>query len=95
MTRRTTLLDRVPLTLIAVMLTASPLLAQGLTPATPETVGLSSERLERLTGALQQYVDDGRQKLRLWGLYSVQQHDWVWQLSVREVGSARKHDWAL
>ena len=60
MIRRTTLLHRVPLTLIAVMLTASPLLAQGLTPAKPETVGLSSERLERLTGALQQYVDDGR-----------------------------------
>ena len=36
------------------------LLAQGLTPASPESVGMSSERLERLTAALQGYIDEGR-----------------------------------
>ena len=34
-------------------------LAQGLPRARPEEVGLSSERLERLSDALQTYVDDG------------------------------------
>ncbi len=36
------------------------LAAQGLPRATPEAVGLSSQRLERLTGVLQAYVDSGR-----------------------------------
>ena len=36
------------------------LFAQGLTVAVPESVGMSSERLERLTAALQGYVDEGR-----------------------------------
>ena len=36
------------------------LLAQGLTVAVPESVGMSSERLERLTAALQAYVDEDR-----------------------------------
>ena len=36
------------------------LFAQGLTVAVPESVGMSSERLERLTAALQGYVDGGR-----------------------------------
>jgi CubicO group peptidase (beta-lactamase class C family) len=36
------------------------LFAQGLTRAEPETVGMSSERLGRLTAALQGYVDDRR-----------------------------------
>ena len=35
-------------------------LAQGLPQASPESVGMSGERLERLTEALQGYVDDGR-----------------------------------
>ncbi len=35
-------------------------LAQGLPKASPEDVGMSGERLERLTEALQGYVDDGR-----------------------------------
>ena len=35
-------------------------LAQGLTVAVPESVGMSSERLERLTAALQGYVDEDR-----------------------------------
>ena len=48
--------------LVAVVFVLVPqaLLAQGLTRATPEDVGLSSERLERLTAALQGYVDEGR-----------------------------------
>ena len=42
------------------LLVAHTLLAQGLTPAKPESVGMSSARLERLTSALQAYVDDDR-----------------------------------
>ena len=42
------------------LLVPQALLAQGLTVAVPESVGMSSERLERLTAALQGYVDDGR-----------------------------------
>ena len=38
----------------------SSLVAQGLTRAVPEAVGMSSERLERLTDALEGYVDDGQ-----------------------------------
>ena len=45
---------------LVVALVPSSLLAQGLTRAVPEAVGMSSERLERLTEALQGYVDDGR-----------------------------------
>ena len=45
---------------VVVVLVPQLLLAQGLTRATPEDVGLSSERLERLTAALQGYVDEGR-----------------------------------
>jgi CubicO group peptidase (beta-lactamase class C family) len=41
--------------LLAVTLAAS---AQSLRPAAPERVGLSAERLERLSDALQQYVDE-------------------------------------
>ncbi len=48
--------------LVAVVVVLVPhlLLGQGLTRATPEDIGLSSERLERLTAALQGYVDEGR-----------------------------------
>ena len=42
------------------LLVPQALLAQGLPAAVPESVGMSSERLERLTAALQGYVDDGR-----------------------------------
>ena len=42
------------------LLVAQTLFAQGLTPAKPESVGMSSARLERLTSALQAYVDDDR-----------------------------------
>ena len=45
---------------LLVALVPSSLLAQGLTRAVPEAVGMSSERLERLTEALQGYVDDGQ-----------------------------------
>ena len=34
--------------------------AQSLRPASPESVGLSAERLERLSAALEAYVDDGQ-----------------------------------
>ena len=42
------------------LLVPQALLAQGLTVAVPESVGMSSERLERLTAALQAYVDEDR-----------------------------------
>ena len=45
---------------LVVALVPSSLLAQGLTRAVPESVGMSSDRLERLTEALQGYVDDGQ-----------------------------------
>ena len=34
--------------------------AQSLRPSSPDSVGLSAERLERLSDALQAYVDDGK-----------------------------------
>ena len=46
--------------LLVVVFAPQLLLAQGLTVAVPESVGMSSERLERLTAALQGYVDEGR-----------------------------------
>jgi len=45
---------------VVFLLVAKTLFAQGLTPAKPESVGMSSARLERLTSALQAYVDDDR-----------------------------------
>ena len=57
------MLSRIRLVALAValfLLVPQALLAQGLTVAVPESVGMSSERLERLTAALQGYVDDGR-----------------------------------
>ena len=57
------MLSRIRLVALAValfLLVPQALLAQGLTVAVPESVGMSSERLERLTAALQAYVDDGR-----------------------------------
>ena len=39
---------------------AAPALAQGLPRATPEEVGLSSERLERVGEVFQEYADEGR-----------------------------------
>ena len=45
---------------VAWLLATQALFAQGLPRAEPEAVGMSSERLGRLTAALQAYVDDGR-----------------------------------
>jgi CubicO group peptidase (beta-lactamase class C family) len=48
------------LSVLAVLLASSPLPAQELPRSTPEAVGMSSERLARLTAALEQYVQEGR-----------------------------------
>ena len=53
-------LTRVASLVVVSLLVAHTLLAQGLTPATAESVGMSSARLERLTSALQAYIDDDR-----------------------------------
>ena len=53
-------LTRVASLVVVFLLVAHTLLAQGLTPAKPESVGMSSARLERLTSALQAYIDDDR-----------------------------------
>ena len=47
------------LPLILALLASAPLSAQELPRATPESVGMSSERLERLTSALEEYVERG------------------------------------
>jgi CubicO group peptidase (beta-lactamase class C family) len=47
------------LPLILVLLLSAPLSAQELPHATPESVGMSSERLGRLTRALEDYVEQG------------------------------------
>ncbi len=44
----------------ALLFVPQALVAQGLEKVAPEEVGMSSERLDRLTAALQGYVDDGR-----------------------------------
>src|SRR5688572_18644684 len=46
--------------LCTALLAAAPLLAQGLPHATPEEVGLSSERLDRVSAVFQEYADAGR-----------------------------------
>ena len=48
------------LILLALLLVAPVLGAEALTPATPESVGLSGERLERLRTVMQEYADQGR-----------------------------------
>ena len=45
---------------VALLLAPQALLAQGLVRVTPEEVGMSSERLDRLSLALESYVDEGR-----------------------------------
>src|SRR5690606_41071570 len=45
-----------PLPLLLLLLLAQPLLAQDLPRARPEDVGMSSERLERLTATFNRYV---------------------------------------
>ena len=48
------------LCLVAALGGIQPVPAQVLAPSVPESVAVSSERLERLTASLQQYVDDGQ-----------------------------------
>jgi CubicO group peptidase (beta-lactamase class C family) len=55
MTRR-----RLCLALTALLLLAPALRAEAPPATTPESVGLSSERLQRLRTVMQQYVDEGR-----------------------------------
>jgi CubicO group peptidase (beta-lactamase class C family) len=43
-----------------VALAGPPLAAQGLPAASPESVGLSSDRLERIDRVMREYVDEGR-----------------------------------
>jgi CubicO group peptidase (beta-lactamase class C family) len=50
----------VVLPVLVALFASAPLLAQELPRSTPEAVGMSSERLGRLTAALEQYVQDGR-----------------------------------
>ena len=44
----------------AVLLIPQTLVAQGLVRVAPEEVGMSSERLDRLSLALENYIDEGR-----------------------------------
>jgi CubicO group peptidase (beta-lactamase class C family) len=48
------------LSVLLALLASTPLLAQELPRVTPEAVGMSSARLERLTAALEEYVEEGR-----------------------------------
>jgi CubicO group peptidase (beta-lactamase class C family) len=48
------------LPVLLALLASAPLLAQELPLATPESVGMSSDRLERLTDALEAYVEAGQ-----------------------------------
>lgn len=51
----------VRLCVLAVLMTLVPLaLAQGLPKVSPESVGLSQDRLDRITAVMQGHVDDGR-----------------------------------
>ena len=58
--RRSTSAARLLGTLVALSLTAAPLAAQGLPMASPEEVGLSSERLARVGEVFRSYADEGR-----------------------------------
>ena len=51
---------RMALLALAAVLFAGPLLAQEIPRAVPEAVGMSSERLERITTTLDSYVQEGR-----------------------------------
>jgi CubicO group peptidase (beta-lactamase class C family) len=46
--------------MLTVLLSSAPLAAQELPRSAPESVGMSSERLGRLTAALERYVEEGR-----------------------------------
>ena len=47
----------------ALLFVPQTLAAQGLARVTPEEVGMSSERLDRLSLALEHYVDEGQDGL--------------------------------
>jgi CubicO group peptidase (beta-lactamase class C family) len=51
---------RLPLLLVALILTSAPAAAQPLPVGTPESEGFSPERLERLHAMLQRHVDEGK-----------------------------------
>jgi CubicO group peptidase (beta-lactamase class C family) len=57
---RTALIPRLCAAALLLSLASSSLLGQGLPRTKPEEVGLSSERLQRLTDAFQGYVKDGK-----------------------------------
>jgi CubicO group peptidase (beta-lactamase class C family) len=46
--------------LTVILLSSAPLAAQELPRSAPESVGMASERLDRLTAALERYVEEGR-----------------------------------
>jgi len=46
--------------LLSALVVHAALLAQGLSPTQPQEVGVSAERLQRLSDVLQGYVDDGK-----------------------------------
>ena len=52
--------SRVPLSVSSCSPSAAAASAQSLRPGSPDSVGLSAERLERLSDALEAYVDDGQ-----------------------------------
>jgi CubicO group peptidase (beta-lactamase class C family) len=52
--------SRLAIVLAVLVATAAPAAAQALAPAKPEAVGLSSERLRRLSALTKRYVDEGR-----------------------------------
>ena len=54
------LAQRLFLSCVALLLVVQPVAAQGLAPAQPEAVGLSADRLERLSATLQAYIDNDR-----------------------------------
>ncbi len=60
MTRRALAAARLTALLCLFVLLSAPLLAQGLPRASPEDVGLSSERLERISQVFQAYADEHR-----------------------------------
>ena len=51
---------RTAITAACLVALTGPLTAQGLPSAAPESVGLSTERLERLDRVMREYVDQGR-----------------------------------
>ena len=57
---RCTLISRAVALQVLLVLTALPVIAQSLSSATPESVGMASERLKRLDAVMSEYVDQKR-----------------------------------